>query len=245
MRNWTGLVCGAAFLTMAGNVHAQSIVYDPLNTAQAIKQVAAWKQQYDQMVAQYQKLQSQLDQAKTHYNALTGSRNLGDIASNPLLKDIVPAGTADIFKAINTGGFEGLTATAKALRSAGMIYNCEDQEGTQKTACEAALNTIFQAQANQQSTLALLDQRQTQISALQSQINQTQDPKAIAELQARIGVAQAEISNDANRILVMNAMAESQEAQAQQALRERTLKRLSPDAPATAETFVFTMPPTN
>ncbi|ESQ92560.1 type IV secretion system protein [Asticcacaulis benevestitus] len=245
MRKWTAFALGVALAASACGANAQTVVYDPLNTAQAIKQVAAWKQQYDQMVAQYNKLQSQLDQAKTQYNALTGSRNLGELASNPLLKDIVPAGTAGVFTAMNKDGFAGMTATAQALRQAEMLYNCEDREGTQKTACEAALNTTSQAQANQQGTMALLVQRSDQITALQSQINLTQDPKAIAELQARIQVAQAEIVNDANRIAVMNAMAASQGEAAQQALRERTLKRLSASAPAVIDSFTFTVPNAN
>ncbi|MDI7776573.1 type IV secretion system protein [Asticcacaulis sp. EMRT-3] len=236
-----GLVFAGLFLVF-GTAHAQVVVYDPTNYLQALRQVAAWQQQYQQMASAIQTLQTSLQQAKTQYQSLTGSRNLGEILNNPLLKGVVPSDIASVYNQLNGRGTSGLTAAGLSLRTQDAVYTCDNLSGELRTACEAALDATSQAQAYQQNANTLLDERGQQLSDLQGQINGTQDPKAIAELQARIQIAQAEVANDANRILIMNAMAQSETDAAQQALKERTLKRLSPDAPAVADSFVFQMP---
>jgi type IV secretion system protein VirB5 len=215
--------------------HAGIPVLDVANLAQAVQQVLAWSQQYQQMVSQIQQMQSQ-------YKSLTGSRNLGDILNNPMLQGVVPADVATVFNSLNQGGYAGLTSAAQGIRNATMKYNCENMTGDTQIACQAALNTNAQAQAYQQSALQLITQRVSQIQSLQSQINTTQDPKAIAELQARITAENTQVSNDANRIAVMQALAQSQRQAADQALREQTMKMLSPNTPTVAKTITYQLP---
>jgi len=123
-----------------------------------------------------------------------------------------------------------------------MIYNCEDRTGQSKVACETLLNLPSQSMAYDQNALSLTQQRVAQIQSLQSQINSTQDPKAIAELQARIQAENVQVSNDANRIAVMQSMAAAQQRAAEQAQNERVLKMLSSATPTAASTFVYTAP---
>lgn len=52
------------------------------------------------------------------------------------------------------------------------------------------------------TALRATERRGTQISGLMREINNTNDPKAIAELQARLGAEQANVQNDTNRILL-------------------------------------------
>lgn len=215
--------------------HAGIPVIDVANLAQAIQEVLAWSQQYQQMVQQYQQMQSQ-------YNSLTGARGLGDILNNPLIQNVVPADVAQVYNGLNTGGYAGLTSAAQSLRSAAMKYNCADRTGEAKTTCEAMLNTNAQSQAYQQNALQTITQRVSQIQSLQSQINFTQDPKAIAELQARITAENAQVGNDANRIAVMQALAQSQQQAAEQAQKERWLKVMATNTPAAASTFVYQAP---
>ncbi|MBY0365128.1 MAG: P-type DNA transfer protein VirB5 [Burkholderiaceae bacterium] len=215
--------------------HAGIPVIDAANLAQAIQQVISWQQQYSQMVQQYQQLQ-------TSYQSITGARGLGDILNNPLLQGVVPADVATVFNGINQGGYSGLTSAAQGLRNAAMKYNCEDRTGDARVACEAVLNTNSQAQAYQQNALQLITQRVQQIQSLQSQINTTQDPKAIAELQARIAAENTQVTNDANRIQVMQALAQSQQAAAEQQQRERWLNVMRPTTPTAASTFVYQPP---
>ncbi len=212
--------------------HAGIPVIDAANLAQAIQEVLAWGQQYQQMVQQIQQMQQQ-------YNSLTGARGLGDILNNPLLQQVVPANAATVYNGINTGGYAGLTSAAQALRNASKQYNCEDKTGSAKTTCEAILNSNAQTQAYQQNALQVITQRVQQIQSLQSQINATQDPKAIAELQARITAENTQVTNDANRIAVMQALAQSQQQAAEQAHKERWLKVMTTGTPTASSTFVY------
>lgn len=216
-------------------IDVTSVAIQQTQLVQAIQQVMAWAQQYQQMVQQYQQLQ-------TSYNSITGSRGLGDILNNPALQGVVPADVAQVYNGLNSGGYAGLTSAAQSLRSATMKYNCENMTGDTQVACQAALNTNAQSQSYQQNALQMITQRVSQIQSLQSQINTTQDPKAIAELQARITAENAQVSNDANRISVMQALAQSQQQAADQALRERTMKMLSTTTPTVAKTISYQLP---
>ena len=216
-------------------IDVTSVAIQQTQLVQAIQQVAAWVQQYQQMVAEYQQLQQQ-------YSAVTGVRGLGDILNNPELQGVVPPDVAQVFSALNSGGFSSLTSAAQTLRRAAMIYNCEDLTGSAQISCQAVLNSISQSQAYQQNALSLITQRVSQIQSLQSQINNTQDPKAIAELQARIAAENTQVANDANRIAVMQALAASQKQAADQTLKENSLKRLSANTPSSFENFSYQQP---
>lgn len=217
-------------------------VIDAANLVNSIQQVLAWMQQYEQMMDQIQKAQAQLEQGQQAYNSITGIRGFGDVVNNPYLKDVVPANVGQTYTAINNGGFNSLSQAAKTIRNVRKIYNCDDRVGDAKKSCENLLNLNAQTQALQENALKLVTDRVDQIKALQTQINNTQDPKAIAELQARLQAETAQVANDANRLEVMKAMAETQQQAAQQAAKERTMKMLAKDTPSAAETFVYQPP---
>ena len=73
----------AAFVLSAavGSAHAGVPVIDVANLFQAVQQVAAWLQQYEQMVESIQQLRNQYAQLQTTYNSMTGNRGLGTILS--------------------------------------------------------------------------------------------------------------------------------------------------------------------
>ena len=222
--------------------HAGIPVIDVAALVEAVMQVVSWVQQAEQMIEQIKSLDNQLQQAQQQYNSLTGTRNLGDIFNNKQLQGVVPTDLKSVYGSINSGGYNGLTSDAKSIRSANMIYNCADRTGGSKTACEAILNLPSQNQAYQQNALDLTQQRVLQIQSLQDSISTTEDPKAIAELQARIAAENVQVSNDANRIALMQAMAASQQQAAEQAQKERVLKMYSNTTPSVASTFVYQMP---
>ena len=58
----------------------------------------------------------------------------------------MPAEAYTYVNAVNTSGYAGLNATAKALRDAGMVYNCMDLTGDARTSCQAALAQPYQHQ---------------------------------------------------------------------------------------------------
>lgn len=206
-------------------------VIDAANLAQAIQQVIAWVEQANQMATQITSMNDQL-------TALTGSRGLGDILSNPLLSEVAPSDLVGTLQGINLSGYSGLSTAAKSIRSANKIYNCEAATGEMATICGGLLNANAQAQANTQAAFDLIKQRISNINSLQGQIRFTADPKAIAEMQARIQIEQAQVAADANQLAVMQAMAQSMRNEAEQKMKERELLQLSRSNNGT-ETFTY------
>ena len=62
--------------------------------------------------------------------------------------------------------------------------------------------------------------RINQIDQLMQKINQTQDPKAIAELQARIGAEQANIQNEQTKLQMYSMVAAAEDRVQKQRQRE-------------------------
>ena len=58
----------------------------------------------------------QITQLQDQLNSINGIRNLGNVFNNPMLKNYVPAEAYTYLNAINTSGYSGLNATAKALQ---------------------------------------------------------------------------------------------------------------------------------
>lgn len=223
-----------AFTILASPVHAGILVLDTANLAQAMEQVAAWKKQYTQMMEQQEQL-------RQHYAAITGSRGLGSIANNPLLQAVVPADILKTYSEVQNLGAKGLTAQARTLRNLIKIYDCEERSGPDKLNCQRLLNNNAQLQALTQNAMSLVNQRTTQIQALQDQINTTGDAKAIAELQARLQVEATQVGNDANRLMLMHSMSEAADRAAEQAIREKTMKNLSLHGDG-SDTFTYVPP---
>jgi len=214
------------------------IVYDPSNYAEAIKQVQSWEQQYQQMTQALAKADASLTQLKSAVSSTTGNRGFGDLLNNPLLKAIVPPDISSTLSTLNSTGT--LTGNAATIRSSTTIYNCGDiTDAAAKVACQALLGQNAQSQATQQSTMALLNQRTTQIEALRGQIDATSDPKSIAELQARLQAEEAQVANDQNKIATANAMLVANQQAAAQAQAERVDALMATNKTSALDGFSF------
>ncbi len=191
------------------------VVYDPSNYAEAVKEVQSWEQQFQQMTQALAKADSTIQQLQTQVSSMTGNRGFGDVSNNPALMATVPTNLPTTMSSLNSTGT--LTGNAATIRSSTAVYNCTDiTDAASKIACQALLAQNAQQQSLQQQTMALLNERTTQIEALRSQIDVTNDPKSIAELQARLTAELAQVANDQNKIALMNAMLiTSQQAAAQ------------------------------
>lgn len=213
------VVCSAGWV---GDARAGIPVIDVANLAQAIEQVMAWGRQYQQMVQEYEQMVRQ-------YESMTGTRNLGQILNNPELRGVVPAEISQVYSAVQVGGMAGLTAAARSIRNAALIYDCSERTGEDQRTCQALLNQNAQTQAYARNALETVSGRVNQIEALMTRINSTDDPKSIAELQARLQGEVAQVANDQNRLAVLREIAASERTAAQQLLRERTLRNLAID----------------
>ncbi|MDQ1922678.1 P-type DNA transfer protein VirB5 [Massilia pseudoviolaceinigra] len=229
------IIISATFASLglaSSAAHATGVpVVDVANLANSAQQVLAWAEQYKQMVSQY-------EQMKEQYKAVTGDRGFGGMAKdNSPFKDIVPMDIADVYGSVLAGG--GLTDKAAEIRGASMEYDCQERSGKDQSTCKAMLDTNAQTQAYEAKALDVLNKRMIQINTLREGISSAKDPKAIAELQARIAIEGAQVTNDSNRIAIMNAMAQTQQRAAQQVLKEREMKNMSRTNSA-IDTFVYT-----
>jgi len=171
-------------------------------------------------------------------SSTTGNRGFGDLLNNPLLKAIVPPDISSTLSTLNSTGT--LTGNAATIRSSTTIYNCGDiTDAAAKVACQALLGQNAQSQATQQSTMALLNQRTTQIEALRGQIDATSDPKSIAELQARLQAEEAQVANDQNKIATANAMLVANQQAAAQAQAERVDALMATNKTSALDGFSF------
>lgn len=204
----------------AGNVRASGIpVIDVANLVQTVQQVLNDITEINNQVQQITQLQNQL-------KSINGMRNLGNILNNPLLRNYVPAEAYTYVNAINTSGYSGLTGTAKALRDAGMVYNCMDLAGAARTRCQAVLAQPYQTKGLLQDAMKSAAGRLTQINSLMDRINATTDQKAVQEIQARIGAENALLAHEVSQVQMLQGMADSEERIARSRERERQYEML-------------------
>ena len=209
------IACVLSGALAVSNVRAQGIpVIDVANLVQSVEQVLDDATASENQVQQIRQLQSQLQ-------SINGLRNLGQIFNNPLLRNYVPSEAYTFVNAVDTGGYSGLRGTAKALRDAGMIYNCMDRAGDARTSCQATLAQPYQQKGLLQDAMTSAAGRIAQINALMDQINGTPDQKSVQEIQARIGAENALLAHEMTQIQMLQGMADSEERIARSQERER------------------------
>jgi type IV secretion system protein VirB5 len=215
----------AGGLSLSSASYAQIPVTDGASIGQQIaaqaETIAKWKVQHDQMV-------SQIEQAKQQYESITGSRGLGTIMNDPAMRDYLPGDWQAVYDSVKSGGYSGLTGTGKSVYNANKIYDAcaHFTDSQQRTSCEA-----LAVKSAQDKGLALDDyekakSRINQIDKLMSKINDTSDPKAIAELQGRIAAEQANIQNEQTKLQMYQMVAAAEDRVQQQRQKEINAKVL-------------------
>ncbi|MEO6909933.1 MAG: P-type DNA transfer protein VirB5 [Edaphobacter sp.] len=204
-------------------VSAQIPVTDVANITQDAVNQAANIAQY---IAQVEQLKIQVQQELQQYQALTGSRNLGDIFNDPKYRQYLPADWQKVYDQVKSGGYSGLTGTAKGIYKDNQIYDscAAIQVADQKTVCEQEATKPAIDQGMAMDAYNTATGRLDQIEQLTKQINSTQDPKAIAELQGRIATEQAAIQNEQTKLQLYQMVADAQSKIQQQRQREINLQ---------------------
>ena len=200
----------AGGLSLSSAAFAQIPVTDGASIGQQIaaqvETIAKWKLQYDQMV-------SQIDQAKQQYESLTGSRGLGNIMNDPALRDYLPGDWQAVYDSVKSGGYSGLSGRGASVYNANKIFDsCQNvPAGDQRTTCEARAVKASQDKGFALDAYDAAKSRINQIDQLMAKINQTQDPKDIAELQGRIAAEQANIQNEQTKLQLYAMVAAAEE----------------------------------
>ncbi|WP_321968296.1 P-type DNA transfer protein VirB5 [Burkholderia cepacia] len=207
-------VAAAAFVSavVSSVGHAQGIpVFDARNVAQAIATVTQLEQQVQQEIQIYQ--------------STVGTRGFGALLNNPVIANSLPSNWQSVYTAIQHGGYAGLTGSAQALRSASLLYNCEDQDGVDQQVCQRALNKPFQDKAFGLQAYQTELHELNQIQSLMQQIDVTQDPKGVAELQARVQTESAVVGNEMTKLQLFKMLADAEDKLIAEQQTELVLKR--------------------
>ena len=223
MKNISILLVLISGLSLSTLSIAQIPVTDGASIANSVQQqvetIAKWKMQYEQMM-------TSIDQSKQQLSSLTGSRGLGNIMNNPALRDYLPSDWQKVYDSVKSGGYSGLTGTGKSIYEANKIYDgcAYITINEQRTACEARAVKGAQDKGFALDAYTTAKNRVNQIDQLMGQINQTQDPKAIAELQGRIAAEQANIQNEQTKLQMYAMVAQAEDHMQQQRQTEINAK---------------------
>jgi type IV secretion system protein VirB5 len=170
---------------------------------------------------------TQIEQARSSFLSMTGSRMLGSLHRDPSFNNYVPLDAPAQIDGVVAGGYGGLTAPARALRDADMVWNCQGLGGALLTQCQAMLAQPYQNKVLLRQSIASASGRIGQISRLIDAINGTQDQAAKLELGARIQGEQALLQHESTRLqmLWMDMQNEQQREDARRA--ERTAEMMT------------------
>ncbi|MDH4909547.1 MULTISPECIES: P-type DNA transfer protein VirB5 [Xanthomonas] len=217
------VVTAACSVFLSNSTYAQIPVTDGASIAQQVaaqvETIAKWKMQYDQMT-------SQINQMKQQYESLTGSRNLGQILNNAALRDYLPNDWQGVYDAVKSGGYSGLSGRALSIYEGNKAFDAcaHFKVADQRTACEAQAVKGAQDKAFALDAYDKAKSRLTQIDQLMAKINDTPDPKAIAELQGRIAAEQAMIQNEQTKLQMYQMVAAAEDRLQEQRQRELNAK---------------------
>lgn len=205
-----------------GNVaHAGIPVIDSSNLAQAIAQVQAWAQQYEQMVQQIQQLQKQ-------YSNLNGIRNMANLVNDPASRQYLPEDYQDILNN-GAGQWAEIRDAAKKfdISQTSLSETSDVAQAFNAGAKQAALN-----RATAELSYSAASQRFSKIQVLLDKINDSPDAKDMADLQGRIQAEQVMLQNEANKLQALQQLVSAQrDLQAQQA-QEISMKSSKGGLPA-------------
>lgn len=187
----------------------------PMTMAEFAANTARWAQQVEQMT-------SQIDQMKQQYQSITGSRGLGTILDNPALRDYLPQDWQQVYDSVQNGGYAGLNGRAAQIYNDRKVYDACAQFMTaqQRISCQAQAVKPSQDKAFALDAYDAAKGRLRQIDQLMGKINDTADPKAIAELQGRISAEQAMIQNEQTKLQLYQMVAQAEDRLQRQQQRE-------------------------
>src|SRR5690606_18064378 len=118
-----------------------------------------------------------------------------------------------IYDAVKSGGYAGLSGRAESVYSQNKAYDaCTGfADSQERTHCEARAVKGAQDKAFALDAYDAAKTRLGQIDRLMAQINKTQDPKSIAELQGRIAAEQAMIQNEQTKLQMYQMVAAAED----------------------------------
>lgn len=198
-----------------GGAAAGIPVIDSTNIAQAIKQVAAWGKQFQQM-------EQQLGQMQQQYQSLNGSRGMGNLVNNPALRQYLPSD----YQSILDNGYGNSASIRSAYKRFGIEGTSLDAKSDTAKAFEANAKRAAVNRATAEEGYKQASERFAAIQVLLDKVNKAPDAKDIADLQARIQAEQVMMQNEQTKLLMLGQLAEAERDLANQRATELRLRAL-------------------
>lgn len=225
-RTRAAVFIAATFLVNAITpAHASGIpTVDAASIAARAAEHAASLAKYIEQIAT---LKAQLDTARRQYEAMSGTRNLGDIWNDPEIRKALPDDVQAVLKSAEES-YGSISRSVKRIKGEETltgnhkldIENLEKRSWDFVTAAKAALEEARNSNRN----------RYKQLDHLQGQINMATDPKAISDLQARILVEQANVQADQMRADLLSRQLEAEKALIEKQAEKIAAQSFSVDA---------------
>jgi type IV secretion system protein VirB5 len=181
-------------------------VIDGANLAQSVQQVISWGQQAQQMAQQIQTQIQQLQQAQQMFESMNGMRGMAGLLQNPALKNYLPSDWQQVYSGVMSGQYSGISGAAQDIMNATKIVAGMESQLRQFSVNKAATDKAMGMQA-----FSMMQQRLQQLLGLTQAIDSATDPKAIADLQARIAGEQAAIQNEQTKLHLMAVLQQNEE----------------------------------
>jgi type IV secretion system protein VirB5 len=215
------LLIAAGALAAAGtSAHAGIPVIDATAIARFIEQIGHTLTMIENQIAQ-------IEQARVQHLSTTGTRGLGALQRDPAFNNYVPLDAPAQLDGVAANGYAGLTAQARTMRDADMVWNCQGLAGSALTQCQAALAQPYQNKALLRQAITSATGRIGQVGRLIDAINGTQDQAAKLELNARIQGEQALLQHEYTRVQMLALDMENEQRREDARRRERTAEMMT------------------
>lgn len=221
MKKFIHIFALALGLTSGGQAFAGIPVIDGAAIAQAVQQVAAWGKQYEQMMQQAQQLQQQIDN-------VTGGRGMSALlngSTSQQARRMLPPDAQQVLNLANGGSYGNLASSISSIKQASTTLNSGSFTSAKAASqWDADMNRAASNKALSMEAYTAAAQRLQNLEEMTTKISLTQDPKAIAELQARISTEQGMIQNEQAKIQALSMLVAAEQQIAQQQARETSIK---------------------
>lgn len=200
-------VSGVLFVAALGMApaHAQIPVTDAAaiakSTAEHVAEIAKW-------VDQLRAMEQQFNQIKAQYDAITGSRGMGQLMNSATRQEL-PQDFVQSYDKLVTLGQGGVGQDAKKIYDVIKKLDCSRyQEPNAKLSCEAQAYAEPENASYINAALKAAQERAQQLRQLISQVDSASDLKAASDLANRIAAEQSLLQNE--QMLVDLALAQRQ-----------------------------------
>lgn len=177
---------------------------DIANLAQQLMQYMELLNQVETLSNQLSTLDDTFDQARDQFESMTGSRGLANLLEGDLNRNYIPDEIMDAHDLLSNGGDIG--SAARAARDADQLFDEDtfvNPSGYSASVYKKKSDQAYGAKSLGDASYKEASQRIAVYRNLMDEIDSTSDPKAIADLQARIQGESLMLQNEYIRLQAM------------------------------------------